>query len=117
MNEEIKNYTQKEYNAFIATIDLSGQEADLNNVEVSLHTFDELYNGHQIDNPANGKYYYTVEVAGRMFLQNIVPFVEGNQPITEDNKEEVIATHRKQLIADFIASEKARIAEEYFSNK
>jgi hypothetical protein len=52
-----------------------------------------------------------------MFLQNIVPFVEGNQPITEDNKEEVIATHRKQLIADFIASEKARIAEEYFSNK
>jgi hypothetical protein len=52
-----------------------------------------------------------------MFLQNIVPFVEGNQPITEENKYEVIATHRKQLIADFIASEKARIAEEYFSNK
>lgn len=113
----MQEYTQEEYDAFIATIDLSEVEAQLNQVEVNFHTFDELYNSHKIDNPANGKYYYTVEVAGRIFLQNIVPFVEGNQPITEDNKEEVIATHRKQLIADFIASEKARIAEEYFSNK
>ena len=106
-----------EYDKFIKSIDLSEVEAQLNQVPVTLHTFDEEYNGNTIANPANGKYYYTVEVGGRVFLQNIVPFVEWNQPITEENKEEVIATHRKQLISDFIDSEKARIAEEYFANK
>jgi hypothetical protein len=53
MENEIKNYTQEEYDSFIESIDLSEVEAQLNQVEVSLHTFDELYNSHQIDNPAN----------------------------------------------------------------
>jgi hypothetical protein len=82
-----------------------------------VHTFDELYNWVQIDNPANWKYYYTLEVGWRVFLQNIVPYVWGLHPINDDNLEEVINNHKAQLIKDYLNWERMQLTINYFKTK
>ena len=95
-------------------VDLSPIVSELRATKPTKHTFDELYNGKYVPNPANGKYYYTVDIYGRIFLQNIVPYVNGMQPLNDDNIDEVIEQHKDQLIEDFVASEKETQAVKYF---
>jgi len=77
--------------------------------------FTELYNWNQVENPANWKYYYFLEVGGAVFLQNIVPYVWGLVPITDENVDEVILDHKTKLIKWYADSEKFKLTIEHFS--
>lgn len=79
-------------------------------------TFGELYNWVQIENPANWKYYYFLDIAWRVFLQNIVPYIAWLSPINDDNLEEIINTHKTQIIKEYVDSEKYTQSIEYFKN-
>lgn len=103
------NCTPEEFETFLNSIDLSEIENELNTIQPVIHSFDELYNWSAIDNPASGELYYTVEVWGRVFLQNIVPYVSGNLPITNENVQTVFSEHKTQLINDYLISERIRL--------
>lgn len=109
--------TPQEFETYLNAIDLSEVEAQLLATTPNIYSFDELYNWNKITNPANGEVYYTVEVGGRVFIQNIVPFVSGNQPITSGNIQEVFAKHKKELTNSYITSEKIRLTIELFKNE
>lgn len=105
--------TEKEFKDYSNTLIIDTKDLELLTPEVK--TFDELYNWVQIDNPANGKYYYTLEVMSRVFLQNIVPYAGGNNPINDDNLQDVIKNHKDTLIKEYIESEKYRLTVEHFN--
>lgn len=109
--------TPQEFEAYINTIDLSEVESQLLTTTPNIYTFDELYNWNKIENPANWEVYYTVEVGWRVFLQNIIPFVSGNQPITYANVQKVFAYHKQELTNSYIISEKIRLTIENFKNE
>ena len=51
----------------------------------------------------------TIEIDGRVFLQNIVPYIWWLNPITEENKNEIIENHKKTLIKEYINWEKFKL--------
>ena len=116
---EIEKLTcsEKEFEDYVNSLDLSKFETQLNSIEPTIHTFDEKYNWVEIENPANWKYYYTLEVERRVFLQNIVPYVWWLKPINDDNLQETINTHRSELVSQYVNSEKVKLAINYFKNK
>lgn len=109
------NCTVKEFKDYMNTIKID--TTDLEKLEPEVHTFDELYNWHKIQNPWNWKYYYTLQVWGRNFVQYIVPYIWWNQPINDNNLKDIIKTHKDRLIQEYINSEKFRETVKYFRNK
>lgn len=88
-------------------------ETYYDNVEVEIpiitsnkYTFDEKYNNVTIQNPANGKYYYTLSIDDKVYLQNHQPYVSGFVALKDDNVDEVIANHKAQITEEFINSNK-----------
>lgn len=108
--------TETEFTEFLNSIDLSALETELNLLTPTIHTFDELYNWVEIENPANWEVYYTLEVEWKVFLQNIVPYVWWLQPITNANVDEVITTHKAKLIEEYITWEKFRLTLNHFKS-
>lgn len=106
--------TSQEFEVYINTIDLSEVEAQLLSIQPTVHTFDEKYNWVEIQNPANGELYYTVKVWWRTFLQNIVPYVSWNLPLTKKNIDNIFLSHKEQLTSDYIFEEKIRLAVQHF---
>lgn len=106
--------TEKEFKDYSNTLVIETKELEILQPEVK--TFDELYHWVQIENPANWKYYYTLDFAWRVFLQNIVPYIGWLNPINDDNVQEVIKTHKDTLINEYIEWEKYRLTVEYFKS-
>ena len=77
--------------------------------------FTEKYNWNEVENPANWKYYYFLEVGGAVFLQNIVPYVWGFVPLDDTNVDEVASDHKIKLIKRIEDWEKLRLTIEHFS--
>ena len=88
------------------------------NYNYSFHTFDEEYKGHKIENPTknNNALYYVLEVEGRTYLQNHKPYVSGYEPITEENKEEVLNEHINQIKEEINNSYKLQETINHFKN-
>lgn len=108
--------TELEFENFYNSIDLTKLEANLNNIIINKFTFNELYNWVQIENIANWKYYYTAEIDWRVFLQNIVPFINWNIWLDDSNIDTVILEHKNRLIKDFIDWEKKITTINYFKS-
>ena len=109
--------TEEQFNTYI--------EEQLSLVEplaISLkkYSFDELYNGHQIENifnDDNARYYVLSIEGGNTYLQYHVPYVEGIQMITDENFDEVSKSHCEQLTDQFIRSKAFNAAIDYFKTK
>lgn len=104
------NISQEELDAFLETLSIEPIE-----IPFQVCGFDSLYNGYPVENPANGDCYYILNVQGRIYLQNIEPYVEWLNPITESNKEEVIQSHIEHLQEEYASSQKYLIAVDHFS--
>ena len=109
IEKENLSCTEQEFKNFYNRIDLTALEAELNKLTPKIYSFDEKYNWVEIENPANWEVYYTIEVEGRVFLQNIVPYIWGLMPITKANVNEVIDTHKSTLIKEYIDWEKFKL--------
>lgn len=94
--------TEQEFNDYKNSLDYSEVENELNNTQVTIHTFDEFYNWHEIENPANWQYYYIASIWGRNFLQNIIPYIGWNNPLNDNNIDEVIESHKNTLVSEYI---------------
>ena len=114
IEKENLSCTEQEFETFYNSIYLSELEAELNKLTPTIYSFDEKYNWVEIENPANWEVYYTIEVDGRMFLQNIVPYIWGLIPITKANVNEVIKTHKDTLIKEYITWEKVWLTIKHF---
>jgi len=108
--------SEAEFKDYLDTLSFPEVEENLNELQPDIKEFTELYNWVQIENPANWELYYTLKVEGRMFLQNIVPYVGWLQPITKANVNEVIANHKTQLIKEYIDWLKFQVTLEHFKN-
>ena len=104
------NVTEEVFNTYISTLVLDPIE-----ITYELYSFDTPYNGNVIDNIAWGDYYYVIRIDGKVYLQNIVPFVEWFIWITNENKQQVIDNHIGQLQDAYQTSQKFAIAVDYFS--
>lgn len=104
------NISQEELDAFLETLSIEPIE-----IPFQVCWFDSLYNGYPVENPANGSYYYILNFQGKIYLQNIVPFVEWFIWITNENKQQVIDNHIGQLQDTYQTSQKFAIAVDYFS--
>ena len=106
--------TEEQFNTYI--------EEQLSLVEplaISLkkYSFDELYNGHQIENifnDDNARYYVLSIEGGNTYLQYHIPYVEGIQMITDDNFDEVSSEHARQLADQYTQYESFQNAIEHF---
>lgn len=109
--------TLEEFNAYKDTIVVP--EVVVNS---SIHSFDEPYNECFIENVtgAYGAIYYVLEVlfqwASKVYLQNIVPYIEWNNPITLTNKDEIILNHKNDIISEITNAYKFDKAVEYFKS-
>ena len=109
--------TEEQFNTYI--------EEQLSLVEplaISLkkYSFDELYNGHQIENIFNdsdARYYVLSIEGGSTYLQYHIPYIDGIQMITDDNFDEVSKYHCEQLTDQFIRSKAFNTAIDYFKTK
>lgn len=104
------NISQEELNAFLETLSIDPIE-----ISSQLCGFDSLYNGYPVENPANGSYYYILNFQGKIYLQNIAPYVEWLIAITDSNKDEVIQSHIQHLQDEYAISQKYIIAIDHFS--
>ena len=109
IEQENLTCTEEQFEKFFNSIDLSQLKEEMSWVKVEIKTFDEKYNNIQIENPANGKYYYIMDIQGMVFLQNIVPYVWWLNWLNDDNIDEVIENHKNNIINDFINSEKMKL--------
>ena len=95
---------------------LNSLEDEVIEVTTSKHTFDEKYNNVQIENPANWKYYYLLNIEWVTYLQNIAPYVWWLVPLNDDNVDEVIENHSNELKKQFSDSKKLQQTVEYFES-
>lgn len=109
------NCTEEEFMSYMESIDTTETEAELLALEPSIFRFDEEYNDVLIENPAGWEVYYTIEIWGRVFLQNIVPFVEWLNPITEENVQNTIFLHKTELIAEYLSGLRLQLTIEHFT--
>ena len=107
--------TEEEFESYYEWLEIDTTEYE--NIQPEIRTFDQPYNGKQISNPANWKYYYIIEVAGKRYLQKIVPHVSGFQPLTDDNIDTVTEDHKEEIIQNYVKREKLRKTIEFFSWK
>lgn len=104
--------TPKEFDDYVVTEEIDTSIID--NAVPEIRTFDIPYNGNIIENPANGEVYYFYPIGGRIFLQNIVPYIEWNNPITNENVQSIITFHKDWLRKDYIEWEKFKIKINHF---
>ncbi len=106
--------TEEQFNTYI--------EEQLSLVEplaISLkkYSFDEIYNGHQIENifnDSNARYYVLSIEGGNTYLQYHVPYTDGIQMITDENFDDVSSEHAKQLADQYLQYESFQNAIEHF---
>ena len=98
-------------------------ETYYNNLEIeepvitgNKYLFSEKYNNVTIDNPANGKYYYTIDFEGRTYLQAHAPFVGGFIALNEDNIDSIIQEHKDKIIEEYVEGKKLQDTIEHFKN-
>lgn len=106
--------TEKEFNAFISEYIANSEKIAISLIKYS---FDELYNGHQIENPfsdENARYYVLSIDWGNTYLQTHAPYVSGMEMITDDNFEEISSSHCEQLSEQFIEAKAFNEAINYF---
>ena len=106
--------TEVEFDTFIASVDTSSVQADIDASVSTAYPFTTQHNGVTIENPANGDLYYTFNINGVMYLQNISPFVGGLNPITTDNAAEIMGYHKEQVATQMIDSFKFNATIENF---
>lgn len=106
--------TEIQFNEFISEfIDNSSKIA----ISLNKYSFDELYNGHQIENPFsddNARYYILSIEWGNTYLQTHVPYITGMEMITDENFEEISSSHCEQLSEQFIEVKAFQEAINYF---
>lgn len=116
INELDLNCTAQEFIDYYNTITID--TTDIEVAQPTIATFDKPYpwpNGDVIiNNPANWKYYYYICINWKTFLQNIVPYVQGLQPLNDINIDKVIADHKEKLTENYINSKKRWLTVEYF---
>ena len=78
------------------------------------YLFSEKYNNVQIENPANGKYYYTLAFEGKVYLQVHAPYVSGFVALNDDNVDEIIQGHKEQIIEEYVNNKKLQDTIEHF---
>jgi len=115
IEKEKLNCTEIEFTDYINSLVIDTSE--LEKINPVVKEFSELCNWIQIENPANWKYYYILEITGRIFLQNIIPYIDWLNPINSYNLQEVINWHKNKIIEDYINTEKYKQAIDYFNNK
>ena len=117
IEKELLTCTELEFETYLNWIDLSVLEADIvSQIVINKHLFNELYNWVQIENIANWKYYYTCEIWGRVFLQNIEPYINWNIWLDDSNIDWIIENHKNTILKDFILWEKFNLTLEYFKS-
>lgn len=87
-------------------------------ITLEKYTFDDLYNGHQIECPFvdDRARYYVLQICGNTYLQVHIPYVDGIQMITDENFDEVSSEHAKQLADQYLQYESFQNAIEYFKS-
>jgi len=66
---------------------------------IAFFSFDKLYRGIKIKNLTNNPnaLYYTFKINNSTFLQTHMPYVQGFQAITEENKNTISNNHKTKL--------------------
>ena len=104
--------TEQEFNEYMNSL-----EIDLININSSIHTFDELYNWVQVENPCNSELYYTLNIWWTIYLQTHEPLVSWLNPITKDNVDDIILKHKLELQSNYIQSKIFELTIQHFTPK
>ena len=96
---------------------MNSLEIDLINIDSSIHSFDELYNWIQVENPCNSELYYILNIWWTIYLQTHEPFVNWLNPITKNNIEDIILKHKLELQSNYTQSKKLELTIQYFTPK
>jgi len=106
--------SQDEFENYLTS--LHDEDINLPNIQYSVYDFTVPFKGKIIKNLTGNKdaLYYVLEFGSTVILQTIIPAVSGNQPITQENVENIVQTQIEELKKQFIENTKIHLTIDHF---